>query len=619
MRYELAPKPNCEYTEHMVQDQEFCKQIAKNLPDVYDCRQDTQSGVSRYWMWSIGQELRKWSLKGYDKKKARALALDLGLFETTAGLLMQRGIQTSEEAQSFLSPSLSKLHSPFLMSGVRAAVDRIKRARERGEKLLIFGDYDVDGTTATAVLQKALQKLQAKVDYYIPERLVEGSGLKESIIDRAHNDGYSVIISVDCGIKAHTVARYAQERGIDLIITDHHVPEGELPSAFAVINPKRKDCHYPYKNLAGCGVAFKLAQALISEELSSGDYLKTLEELIEIAAIGTIADMVPLTGENRIIVKYGLQRLSRRESHGLKALLEISGIGSGRAITCNDISYRVAPRINAVGRMGGASAAVDIFSAPDTQSARRLAREMNIQNYARQKTEAEILQEVINRLEGCSDRVIVLAGERWHRGIIGIAASKVLERTKRPSIVISVEEGTGYGSGRSGNNFALLEALRSCSDLLSAYGGHPHAAGLTLPTESIEPLRARLNESAELFCLEEGFTQVIEIDAELSFAELNTDLMTEIALLEPFGTGNPSPIFLAEGVEVVNGPRVVRDQHLKFSLHHRGRTLSAVWWKAHQQKPFYPQAETLSLAFSVDEKSYANPSNIQLAIRDMKG
>lgn len=565
------------------------------------------------------EELRKWSLKGYDKERARALALDLGLFETTAGLLMQRGIQTSEEAESFLSPSLSKLHSPFLMSGVRAAVDRVKRAIERGEKLLIFGDYDVDGATATAVLQKALQKLQAKVDYYIPERLVEGSGLKESTIDRAHSDGYAVIISVDCGIKAHTVASYAQKRGIDLIITDHHVPEGELPPAFAVINPKHKDCRYPYKNLAGCGVAFKLAQALISEELSTRDYLKTLEELIEIAAIGTIADMVPLTGENRIIVKCGLQRLSRRESYGLKALLEISGIGGGRAITCNDISYRVAPRINAVGRMGGASAAVDIFSAPDIESARRLAQEMNAQNYARQKTEAEIFQEIINRLEGCGDRVVVLAGERWHRGIIGIAASKVLERTQRPSIVISVEDGMGYGSGRSGNNFALLEALTSCNDLLSAYGGHPHAAGLTLPAESIEPLRERLNESAELFCLAEGFTQVIEIDAELSFAELNTDLMAEIARLEPFGTGNPSPIFLAEGVEVVNEPRVVRDRHLKFSLHHRGRTLNAVWWKAHPQKRFYSQAETLSLAFSVDEKSYANPSNIQLAIRDMKG
>lgn len=568
-------------------------------------------------MWNTLGELGRWNLKGYDKEKARALALELGLFETTAGLLLQRGIQNVEEAESFLSPSISRLHSPFLMADMRTAVDRIKKAREIGEKILIFGDYDVDGTTAIVVLQKALQEIGAKVHYYIPERLVEGSGLKESTIDKAQAEGYSVVISVDCGIKAHTVASYAQQRGIDLIITDHHVPEGDLPSAFAVINPKRKDCLYPEKNLAGCGVAFKLAQALIYEELSPRDYLITLESLIKIAAIGTIADMVPLTGENRIIAKCGLQGLSKPESYGMKALLEVSGIGSGRAITCNDISYRVAPRINAVGRMGEASSAVDIFFAEDAHSARRIAQEMDIQNHARQKTESEIFQEILDRLEGCSDQVIVLAGERWHRGIIGIAASRVLERTQRPSIVISVEDGIGYGSGRSGDDFALLEALASCSDLLSRYGGHPHAAGLTLPAKNIDSLRERLNESVGLFRL--GDAQVMEIDAELSFAELNTDLTAEIARMEPFGTGNPSPVFLAEGVEIVHGPKVLRNGHLKFSLHHRGCTLDAVWWKAHPQKRSYSQAETLSLIFSVDEKTYADPSNIQLAIKDMRG
>lgn len=570
-------------------------------------------------MGSIQTELRRWSLKSYDKEKARALALELGLFETTAGLLLQRGVQNLEEAESFLFPSISRLHSPFLMAGMRAAVDRIKAAKERGEKILIFGDYDVDGTTATVILQKALKHIGIDVHYYIPERLVDGSGLKESTIDKAYAEGYSVVISVDCGIKAHTVASYAQQFGIDLIITDHHIPEGEIPSAFAVLNPKRRDCPYPEKNLAGCGVAFKLAQALIYEELSPRDYLKTIESLIKIAAIGTIADMVPLTGENRVIAKCGLQGLSKPESYGLKALLDISGIGGSRVITYNDISYRVAPRINAVGRMGEASCAVDIFSAEDARSAQRLAQEMNTQNYVRQKTEAAIFQEIIDKLEGCSDRVIVLAGEHWHRGIIGIAASKVLERTKRPSIVISVEDGTGYGSGRSGYNFALLEALASCKDLFIRYGGHPHAVGLTLPAENIDPLRERLNESADLFYLEEGSTEVLEIDAALSFAELNIDLMAEMACLEPFGIGNPSPVFLAEGVEIVCEPKVLRNRHLKFSLHHRGRTLDAVWWNAHPQKNSYSQFETLSLVFSVDEKSYGDPSKIQLSIRDMKG
>ncbi|MBI4850299.1 MAG: single-stranded-DNA-specific exonuclease RecJ [Acidobacteria bacterium] len=565
---------------------------------------------------SVSAEQSKWQLCHYDRKSVTRLAHSLGLFETTAALLVRRGVSTPLEAEKFLHPKLSDLYSPFLMCDMARAVERIDKAIARGEKILVYGDYDVDGTTATVILKKALETVGAAVNYYIPQRLVDGYGMRESAIDKAGVEGYKLIISVDCGIRAHAVIEYATSLGIDVIITDHHIPEGELPAATAILNPKRPDCNYPDKNLAGCGVAFKLAQALLSKYLC----LKELPSLLMIAAIGTIADIVPLVGENRVIAKCGLIELSRSNNIGLRALFEISGI-NGRQITCYDIGYKIAPRINAVGRMGGASSAVEIFSAPTLEIASQLAKEMNEQNIARQRTEADIISEIMLQLENekafKKDSVIVLAGERWHRGVIGIAASKVVEKTQKPAVVISIEDGIGYGSGRSIKEFPILEAFDNCPELFEHYGGHSHAAGLTLKAENIGELKRRVNEFAKNFLAQEEPNLEKEIDGKLGFAEINYDLMKEIVMLEPFGAANPIPVFLTENVKIVDGPHLVRDRHLKFRLSHCGHTLDAIWWGAAEYINDFSSTGYYRLVFSLAESNYFNAKNMQIAIKEL--
>lgn len=559
---------------------------------------------------------RRWQLCDYDKSAVRKLAHSLGLFETTAALLVRRGISTVSAAEKFLHPKLSDLHPPFLMKDMDIAVARIKSAISGGEMILIYGDYDVDGTTATVILKRALESVGAEVNYYIPERLVNGYGLREDAIEEAVAKGYKLIISVDCGIRANRVVEHARSLGVDFIITDHHPPEGELPPAYAILNPKQAGCNYPEKGLAGCGVAFKLAQAILNEYGRADQ----VEWLLKIAAIGTIADIVPLTGENRVIAKCGLAGLAHPDNIGLRALLDISGVNV-RAVTCYDISYRIAPRINAVGRMGGANAAVELFSAKDLNAAYKLAREMNEQNMARQKTEADIINDIMAQLESdlslADARVIVLAGERWHRGVIGIAASKVVEKTHRPAVVISIDEGIGYGSGRSIKEFPLLEALNSCQDLFERFGGHSQAAGLTIAADKIGELKARLNAFADRAINDEDLVPALEIDTRLSFTEINTDLMREIARLEPFGAGNAPPVFLAEGVRVVDGPQILRDRHLKYRLSHCGHVLEGFWWRGADCGEAIDYRDAVNVVFTLNEMGYANSSQLQIAVKDI--
>src|ERR1044072_1109138 len=369
---------------------------------------------------------KKWIQTRCDGASVARLARELRLSELTATMLVNRGITDCEAADRFLNPSIAYLHDPFLMRDMREAVTRIMRAIELKEKILIYGDYDVDGTTSTVILKKALSIIGADVSYYIPERLKDGYGFRGAAVQMGKDNGYHLIISVDTGIRAQQVVEHARSLGLDIIITDHHLPEAGLPRANAVLNPKRLDCSYPNKNLAGCGVAFKLAQALLAE---SG-HERLTESFIKIAAIGTIADIVPLVGENRVIAKYGLAGLKQPNNHGLRALLEVAGI-AGKSVSCFDVGFRIGPRINAVGRMAGASAAVDLFDAPDLETAMRLAVEMNEQNLARHHAEADILAQVMAQIEGDQSlrdsHVAVIAGEGWHRGVIGIAASKVVE------------------------------------------------------------------------------------------------------------------------------------------------------------------------------------------------
>src|SRR5436853_465165 len=560
---------------------------------------------------------KRWVQTHCDAAGVARLGRELHLSEVLATLLANRGITNPQTAQQFLYPSINDLHDPFLMQDMRAAVRRILQAVERKEKILIYGDYDVDGTTSTVILKKALTLIGADVSYYIPERLKDGYGLRDEAMEMAKAQGYHLIISVDTGIRARQVVEHARELGLDIIITDHHLPEEGLPRANAVLNPKRGDCNYPNKNLAGCGVAFKLAQALFIETNRS----QLVEPFIKIAAIGTIADIVPLVGENRVIAKYGLAGLSRPNNHGLRALLEVAGI-AGRALSGVDVGFRIGPRINAVGRMAGASAAVDLFDAPDLETAMKLAVKMNEQNTARQQAEADILAQVMAAIERDpsvrQSHVAVIAGEGWHRGVIGIVASKIVEHLHRPTIIIAIADGKGHGSGRSIEAFHLLDGLESCAELFERFGGHSHAAGLAIAADRIDELRRRLNDYAARVLTDEALVPVVETDYTLPLKLASLETIAELSRMEPFGPGNPTPVFETHGAQIVQAPRVLKDKHLKLRVQQSSRWLDCVWWGAGERAQDVFLGDRVSLAFTLSENTYNDNTQAQLVLKDLK-
>jgi single-stranded-DNA-specific exonuclease len=561
---------------------------------------------------------RRWVKKPFDAAAVAKLVHELHIPEIAATLLANRCITDIQEAERFFNPTLEHLHDPFLMKDMDKAVARIMQAIAGQEKILIYGDYDVDGTTSTVILKKALRLIGANVSYYIPERLKDGYGLREDAMDMAKTHGVQLIISVDTGIRAQQVVAYANSLGLDIIITDHHLPEEGLPQAKAVLNPKRPDCHYPEKNLAGVGVAFKLAQALLMKT----DKAYLVESFVKIAAIGTIADIVPLTGENRVIAKYGLAGLRQPKNFGLRALLEVVGLDSNKAISGSDVGFKIGPRINAVGRMAGASAAVDLFDAPDLPKALELAHAMNVQNAARQQTEAETLTQALEQIETHAElqnaHVAVIAGKGWHRGVIGIVASKVVERLHRPTLIISVEDGIGHGSGRSIPAFHLLNGLESCGELFERFGGHSHAAGVTIRAENIDELRRRLNAYAQTVLSSEDLIPLVPIDYELSLKQATLETLEIINRLEPFGSGNPQPTFATYGVQVVERPRILKDKHLKLKVMQAGRWVECIWWGAVERAPEIFAGDTVSIAYNLSENNYNNNKQIQLVLKDLK-
>jgi single-stranded-DNA-specific exonuclease len=560
---------------------------------------------------------KRWLQTRADAAAVARLGRELHLSEVLATLLANRGITEPQTAHKFLFPSINDLHDPFLMQDMRAAVRRIQEAIARKEKILIYGDYDVDGTTSTVILKKALSIIGADVSYYIPERLKDGYGLRDDAMEMAKARGYHLVISVDTGIRARQVVEHARSLGLDIIITDHHLPEAGLPRANAVLNPKRPDCNYPNKNLAGCGVAFKLAHALFMET----DRAQLVESFIKIAAIGTIADIVPLVGENRVIARFGLEGLSRPNNHGLRALLEVAGI-AGRPVSCVDVGFRLGPRINAVGRMAGASAAVDLFDAPNIETAMKLAVEMNEQNLARQQAEADILAQVMAVIERDpsvrQSRVAVIAGEGWHRGVIGIVASKVVEHLHRPAVIIAIEDGKGHGSGRSIEAFHLLKGLESCGELFERFGGHSHAAGLAIAADRIDELRRRLNDYAETVLSDDALVPMVETDYTLPLKLASHELLAELSRMEPFGPGNPTPVFEAHGAQIVQAPRVLKDKHLKLRVQQSSRWLDCVWWGAGERAQDVFLGDRVSLAFTLSENTYNGNTQVQLTLKDLK-
>jgi single-stranded-DNA-specific exonuclease len=494
-----------------------------------------------------------------------------GPLHTLARLLIRRGLTEADAAARFLLPSIDHLHAPETMTGVNEAVDRLIAAIERKEPMLIYGDYDVDGTMAVIILKTAIELCGGAADFHVPHRIREGYDLRDDVIERAAAAGIRLIISVDMGIRAFSPAETAQRLGVDLIVTDHHLPGPDgVPKALTVVNPNQAGCEYPYKQLCGAGVAFKVAQALMQRRLDAKDHARMLRSFMKVVAIATIADAVPLNGENRVFAKLGLDELRRAVNPGLKALLEVAQISAKRAPNSTEVAFRIAPRINAAGRMDVARDVIELFSVKDADRARLLAGKLDRLNAERQEEERRILRAVEERISGdpalCEAYCIVVDGEGWHRGVIGIAATRVVERFHRPAMVISRDGEEAFGSGRSIRPFHLLEAVEASHNLFTRYGGHSHACGFSMPAANVAQLRAELDTFARTRLTAADFDPVLEVEAELDLDEVTPALYRVLRLLEPYGAGNHEPSFTARNVQLFAPPRILKDKHIKLKL-----------------------------------------------------
>jgi single-stranded-DNA-specific exonuclease len=524
---------------------------------------------------------------------AASLSQSLGIPEPIARLLICRGFDTPESARAFLSPTLDQLHDPYLMLGMAAAVERLRTGLAAHEPILIYGDYDVDGTVATVLLKTALDRaaaalgVTADIRYHIPHRIREGYGMSDERIASAAAEGIRLVVSVDTGIRAFAAASEAKRVGLDLIVTDHHLPDGVegVPEALAVLNPNQPGCPYPYKDLCGAAVAFKIAQAIL-ESTARDDAErqrlreKTLPSFLKLLAIATIADAVPLTGENRTIASIGLVELRKPLQPGLRALMELAQIDTTRAISATDIGFRLAPRINAAGRMDIAADVVEMFLTKDPETAKILAEKLHRLNDDRRATEAEALRaieahiELLTNSEAGLPAALVLddAGTAaWHRGVIGILASRVVDRTAKPALVLTHEDGQAYGSGRSIRGFHLLDALTAIQTqhtdpLLTRFGGHAHAVGFSLPSGRVAELRDRLERYAATHQGLDSIDDELECDAELRLGELTPDFLTALEQLGPFGNGNPEPLFVTHAVRLATALKVIKDRHLRLTV-----------------------------------------------------
>jgi single-stranded-DNA-specific exonuclease len=566
---------------------------------------------------------RRWAPRRESAAEPSTLAQAVGVSAIVAGVLAARGVETETAARDLLAPSLEQLHDPFLMLGMRESVARVLKAVDAGERILVYGDYDVDGTTGTVVLRRALSFLGAQTGYHVPHRFTEGYGIRRDVLERAKEDGYSLVISVDCGIRAFEPLEWAQRAGLDVIITDHHLPDDEegAPPAFAVLNPNQKACAYPDKNLAGVGVAFKLAHALFRERGREN----LVPGFLKVVAIGTVADVAQLTGENRSIVALGLADLHQATNPGLRALMEVAGCGDGTGMRAFDIGFRLGPRINAAGRMDAARAVVELFESKTLKEARAIAEHLDARNRERRDVQQQVTERAVAELELTGQgetSVVVVAGDGWHRGVIGLAASKIAERLQRPAVVISLDEdGTGHGSARSGEGFHMLDALTECADLLEAFGGHAHAAGLGVRRENVAELRRRLNEHAARVTREEGGDgrPSLEYDMELPAEALSLDLCAELEALEPFGAGWPKPVFVTRGLRVFTEPRVLKGRHLKFGVTGGRGVHDCIWWGGAERATATPRpGARIELAYSVEANCWNGNTRLQLVVEDLR-
>ena len=554
-----------------------------------------------------------WKIPSPDPKLQRSLSNHFKIHPIIAQLLINRGVMTLEAVESFLSPELSRLHDPFLLKDMDIAVKRIRQAQERKERVLVFGDYDVDGVTSSAIMHRALKKVGIEVINHIPHRMQDGYGLNENVIAIAKEKGVSLLITVDCGITAYREVEMLNAQGIEVIIFDHHEPSDHtLPRAYAVVNPKRKDCPYPFKDLASVGLIGKFTQAFCGA---------IDEDDLDLIALGTIADVVPLRGENRIFVKWGLPKIGDTKNKGLSALIDVAKI-KGKPIRPYYVGFILGPRLNATGRMHSAQKSLDLLLSEDDVEAYALAQLLEETNTERQKFQKEVVEEAVRLVEqeiNFNDhKVIVLSKEGWHKGVLGIAASRVTEMYYRPTIIISLEAGVGTASARSIDGFHLHEALTHCSEILENFGGHRLAAGLTIRSENIDQFRNQINDFAKAVLQGRQLIPSLAIDCEIPLNNIDLDLINNMDLLEPYGEGNASPVFCSRGLTVRGKPAVMGKETLKFWLTDGQSVVSAVGFGLAKYRDLVSAGGKLDIAYELSIDDWNKAPTAQLKVKDIK-
>jgi single-stranded-DNA-specific exonuclease len=574
---------------------------------------------------------KRWTLPSTDPAAIDELARTAQLPRLIAALLLARGVDTPEAAAQFFSPQIDDLHPPAQMLGMDRAVARLQHAIAAKETVLIYGDYDVDGTVATVLLKTAIEILGGTARYHIPHRMTEGYGMQGDVLSRAKSEGVHLVVSVDTGIRAHAASQRARELGLDLIVTDHHLPDAHhgIPHAIAVLNPNQQGCGYPNKNLCGAGVAFKLAQALLEAADPDRARKVLVPSFLKVVAIATIADAVPLLGENRVIVALGLRELRRPVNPGLRALMACAKLDPSHGkMTATDIAFRLAPRINAAGRMDIASDVVELLTTRDLVRADVLAQKLHQLNDDRRGVEQQIVATMEATLAADTSLAdaacLVLDGEGWHRGVLGIAASRVVDRMHRPALVIGHEAGDAeaHGSGRSIANFHLLDAISTCADLFTRFGGHAHAVGFSLPTQNIPALRDRLMRYAAEHLSAEDRIPELRCAAELPLDEITPALFAWLAKMEPLGMGNPGALFVAHNLEVASPPRRMKERHirLRLSQNRRGAGFNAVGWHMAEllDALSIEQGSQVDIAFRIRENEHPEFGGLELELLDLR-
>jgi single-stranded-DNA-specific exonuclease len=560
---------------------------------------------------------KRWNILQADEERTHLLREALKINKTLCSILVQRGIDDFEKAKQYFRPQLSELHDPWLMKDMDKAVSRILTAFEKAEKILVFGDYDVDGTTSVASLYQFIHAIYSDTDFYIPHRYREGYGVSKLGIDFANENGFTLIVSLDCGIKSVDLIAYAKTLGIDFIVCDHHLPDKELPPAVAILNPKQTDCNYPYKELCGCGVGFKLMMAL-SEKLGLPE--ESYLNYLDLVATAIAADIVPITGENRTLAFYGLKKVNEKPCAGIRALMQLAGVQKHMHIT--NLVFVIAPRVNAAGRMDDARKAVQLFVEQDFNKALSFAEMLHSDNVDRREADSSITEEALaliqNDPHSVNRKTTVVYQEHWHKGVVGIVASRLIETYYRPTIVLTRSGEYVAGSARSVVGFNLYEAIHACREHLLGYGGHFAAAGMTLLPENVEAFSAAFDREVSLLITEELLTPEIIIDAEISFSEITPSLFSILLQMEPFGPENMRPVFIAKNVHDAGFSKIVKEQHIRFVLKQNDITLTGIGFNMADKVPLLQNRQPLDIVFTIDENEWNGKKNLQIKMIDLK-